>query len=78
MNTYDQILMLLKTRGPQTAQSLAGLMGLTAMGVRRQLEAAVEDGLVRFRTAPARSGGRCGAGCCPTAAMRASPTAMPN
>ncbi|QOL48831.1 helix-turn-helix transcriptional regulator [Massilia litorea] len=56
MNTYDQILMLLKTRGPQTAQSLAGLMGLTAMGVRRQLEAAVEDGLVRFQDSPGKVG----------------------
>jgi predicted ArsR family transcriptional regulator len=56
MNTYDQILMLLKTRGPQTAQSLAGLMGLTAMGVRRQLEAAVDDGLVRFQDSPGKVG----------------------
>jgi predicted ArsR family transcriptional regulator len=56
MNTYEQILMLLKTRGPQTAQSLAGLMGLTAMGVRRQLEAAVEDELVRFQDSPGKVG----------------------
>ncbi|MET0982157.1 MAG: metalloregulator ArsR/SmtB family transcription factor [Telluria sp.] len=46
MNTGDQLLMLLKTRGAQTAQALAGLIGLTAMGVRRQLEAAEDDGLV--------------------------------
>lgn len=45
MNTYDQILMLLKTRGAQTAQALAGLIGLTPMGVRRQLEAAEAEGL---------------------------------
>ena len=56
MNTYDQILMLLKTRGPQTAQSLAELMGLTAMGVRRQLEAAVDEGLVRFQDRPGKVG----------------------
>ena len=56
MNTYDQILMLLKTRGPQTAQALAGLMGLTAMGVRRQLESAVDDGLVRFEDSPGKVG----------------------
>jgi predicted ArsR family transcriptional regulator len=56
MNTYEQILMLLKTRGPQTAQSLAGLMGLTAMGVRRQLAAAVDDGLVRFQDSPGKVG----------------------
>jgi predicted ArsR family transcriptional regulator len=56
MNTYDQILLLLKTRGPQTAQVLAGLMGLTAMGVRRQLEAAVDDGLVRFQDSPGKVG----------------------
>jgi predicted ArsR family transcriptional regulator len=56
MNTYDQILLLLKTRGPQTAQVLAGLMGLTGMGVRRQLEAAVDDGLVRFEDSPGKVG----------------------
>jgi len=56
MNTYDQILLLLKTRGPQTAQALAALMGLTAMGVRRQLEAAVEEGLVRFEDSPGKVG----------------------
>ena len=56
MNTYDQILLLLKNRGPQTAQVLAGLMGLTAMGVRRQLEAAVDAGLVRFQDSPGKVG----------------------
>jgi predicted ArsR family transcriptional regulator len=56
MNTHDQILLLLKTRGPQTAQALAGLMGLTAMGVRRQLEAAVDAGLVRFEDSPGKVG----------------------
>jgi predicted ArsR family transcriptional regulator len=35
---------------------LAGLMGLTAMGVRRQLEAAVEEGLVRFQDSPGKVG----------------------
>jgi len=48
MNTADQILFLLKTRGPCTAQQLAGLLDLTSMGARRQLEAAGERGLVRF------------------------------
>jgi len=56
MNTYDQILLLLKTRGPQTAQALAALMGLTGMGVRRQLEGAVGDGLVRFEDSPGKVG----------------------
>jgi predicted ArsR family transcriptional regulator len=56
MNTHDQILLLLKTRGPQTAQALAAMMGLTAMGVRRQLESAVEDGLVRFQDSPGKVG----------------------
>jgi len=56
MKTHDQILLLLKTRGPKTAQALAGLMGLTAMGVRRQLEVALEDGLVRFQDSPGKVG----------------------
>lgn len=56
MNTHDQILLLLKTRGPQTAQALAGLMGLTAMGVRRQLESAVDAGLVAYQDNPGKVG----------------------
>lgn len=48
MNTADQILFLLKTRGPRTAQQLAEMLELTSMGARRQLEAAEASGLVRF------------------------------
>lgn len=47
MNTADQILFLLKTRGPRTAQQLAELLGLTSMGARRHLEAAEAAGLAR-------------------------------
>ncbi|MET3133212.1 putative ArsR family transcriptional regulator [Oxalobacteraceae bacterium GrIS 1.11] len=48
MNSAEQILFLLKTRGPQTAQQLAALLELTSMGARRQLEAAQEKGYVDF------------------------------
>lgn len=48
MNTADQILFLLKTRGPKTAQQLADMLELTSMGARRHLEAAEEKGLVTF------------------------------
>jgi predicted ArsR family transcriptional regulator len=48
MNTFDHVLYLLKTRGPQSAQTLADLLGLTSMGARRQLEAAQDKGLVEF------------------------------
>lgn len=48
MNTFDHVLYLLKTRGPQSAQTLAELLGLTSMGARRQLEAAQEKGLIGF------------------------------
>jgi predicted ArsR family transcriptional regulator len=48
MKSSDQILFLLKTRGPNTAQRLAELLDLTSMGARRQLEAAHEKGLVSF------------------------------
>lgn len=48
MNTSEQILFLLKMRGPQTAQQLAALLDITSMGARRQLEAALERGLVAF------------------------------
>jgi predicted ArsR family transcriptional regulator len=56
MNTGDQLLMLLKTRGAQTAQALAGLIGLTPMGVRRQLEAAEREGLARHTDTAGRVG----------------------
>jgi predicted ArsR family transcriptional regulator len=48
MNTAEQILFLLKTRGAKTAQQLAAMLDLTSMGTRRHLEAAEEKGLVRF------------------------------
>lgn len=48
MKSSEHMLYLLKTRGPQTAQHLAGLLGLTSMGARRQLEAAHAAGLVSF------------------------------
>jgi predicted ArsR family transcriptional regulator len=56
MTTFDQVLMMLKTRGAQTAQALAGLLGMTAMGVRRQLELGVEKGLVGFHDTPGKVG----------------------
>lgn len=49
MNTFDQVLFLLKTRGPRTAQELATLLGLTSMGARKHLEQAEERGLVAHR-----------------------------
>jgi predicted ArsR family transcriptional regulator len=48
MNTADNILFLLKTRGPQTAQQLAEHLELTSMGARRQLESALDKGLVGY------------------------------
>lgn len=56
MNWLEQVLLLLKTRGPQTAQVLSGLLGLTSMGVRRQLEAAEKKGLVAYRDSPGKVG----------------------
>lgn len=47
MKSSDQILFLMKTRGQKTAQQLAELLGVTSMGARRQLEAALEKGLVK-------------------------------
>lgn len=48
MNTAEHTLFLLKTRGPQTAQQLAGLLNLTSMGARKQLESWQEKGLVTY------------------------------
>jgi len=46
--TSERTLLLLKMRGPQTAQQLAALLDVTSMGARRQLEAAHGKGLVAF------------------------------
>ena len=48
MNTAEQTLFLIKTRGPQTAQQLAALLDLTSMGARKQLEAWQEKGLLTY------------------------------
>ncbi len=56
MNTAEQTLLLLKTRGPHTAQALAEILHLTSMGVRRQLEAAEEKGLVSYVDTPGKVG----------------------
>ncbi|MBZ2208596.1 helix-turn-helix transcriptional regulator [Massilia soli] len=56
MNTAEQTLYLLKTRGPQTAQQLAGLLALTSMGARRQLEAAEERGLASHEDVADKAG----------------------
>jgi predicted ArsR family transcriptional regulator len=56
MNTFDQILMLLKTRGPQTAQALADVLHLTSMAARRQLEVAQEKGFVMSEDTPGKVG----------------------
>lgn len=56
MNTFDRILMQLKMRGPQTAQALGEQLGLSSMGVRRQLEAGRDKGLVDCQD----SGGKVG------------------
>ncbi|QOY96303.1 MarR family transcriptional regulator [Massilia sp. UMI-21] len=56
MNTAEQVLLLLKTRGPQTAQGLAAILHLSSMGVRRQLEAAEDKGLVGYLDRPGKVG----------------------
>ncbi|NML63346.1 transcriptional regulator [Massilia sp. RP-1-19] len=56
MNTAEQTLFLLKTRGPKTAQQLAVLLGLTSMGARRQLEAAAQKGLASHEDVADKAG----------------------
>ncbi len=56
MNTAEQILQLLKTRGPQTAHGLAAILELTSMAARKQLEAAQARGLVSYRDTPGKVG----------------------
>lgn len=45
---YDKLLYQLKTRGAMTAAQLAERLELTSMGVRKQLEAATDAGLVQY------------------------------
>ncbi|MES2901546.1 MAG: metalloregulator ArsR/SmtB family transcription factor [Pseudomonadota bacterium] len=56
MKSADQILFLLKTHGPQSAQQLAERLGITSMGARRQLEAAQEKGLVETEDVASKIG----------------------
>ena len=56
MNSLEQVLLLLKTRGPQTAQALSAPLGMTSMGVRRQLEAAQDKALVACLDSPGKVG----------------------
>src|SRR6187455_847323 len=44
----DKVLFHLKTKGPQTAASLAARLGVTPMAVRQHLQSAEADGLVAF------------------------------
>ena len=44
--SFDKFLKLLKTRGPQSSQELATLLGITVEGARFQLTRMAEDGLV--------------------------------
>lgn len=46
MAGVEKVLYLLKTRGEQTAQSLADLLQLTSMGARKHLETLQQRGLV--------------------------------
>ena len=48
VRTRDRVLLLLKTRGPQTAAELAGRLGVTAMAVRQHLAALESEALVSF------------------------------
>lgn len=56
MKSFEQVLLLLKTRGPQSAQVLAQLLGLTSMAVRKQLELGKEKGLVDWVDSPGKIG----------------------
>ncbi len=57
--TRDSVARIVLERGPQSAAALAALLGLSAAGVRRHLDALVADGLLAEREArPAAHRGR--------------------
>lgn len=47
-DTTDRLLYQLKSRGPQTAATLAAACAITPMGAHKQLQALTEQGLVAF------------------------------
>jgi predicted ArsR family transcriptional regulator len=47
LSSADQILHLIKTRGPQTAQSMATMLSMTSMGARQHLQKLKQKGLIR-------------------------------
>jgi len=47
-NTPDRLLFQLKSRGPQTAATLAAACAITPMGAHKQLQALATQGLVSF------------------------------
>lgn len=77
MSTSEQTLFLLKMRGPQTAQQLAALLGVTSMGARRQLEAAHGNGLVVFEDVADKVGRPARRWSLSNAGHARFPTAMP-
>lgn len=50
--TAERLLYQLKSRGPQTAATLAAACAITPMGAHKQLQALVSEGLVGFHDAP--------------------------
>ncbi len=56
MKSSEEILWLLKTRGPQTTADLALLLELSTMGARRQLESLLAKGLVQFHVVAEKVG----------------------
>lgn len=52
----DSLLYQLKTRGPQTAAVLAEVLGLSHMGMHKQLQALSEQGLVAWTSRPTGPG----------------------
>ncbi|WP_027858706.1 helix-turn-helix transcriptional regulator [Marinobacterium jannaschii] len=56
MSNADQILQLLKTRGPLTAAELGESLAITSMGARRHLQALENEGLVYWQESAASRG----------------------
>lgn len=54
--TRERLLLILKTKGPQSAAGLARRLGLTSMGVRQHLTGLERDGLVAFEDRRGRVG----------------------
>lgn len=77
-STSDQILLLLKSKGPAQTKAIAEAMGVTRQAARLQMEKLHSEGLVEHVTERMGSDGRAARGRSAPRATSAFPTPTPS